>query len=203
MESPKRTHRVAMATFWRIYSFLIEKSDQPGEGGGCTTAPFHYMIYLPSHTKSWGTFQLRGWYNTPISTLSLHVLCGKAYRGRILGGNWDKSLQSFPPCYSQSPLLTDLTPPPPWAKVIWNWFVIVNIEYRNLKSGNSQDYARKPQQNCMSMNSASGVRIVCGAIMNSDTGLLLVCSTHTPPVCTIGTLFTFYTGLIGHAMHPL
>ncbi len=26
------------------------------------------------------------------------------YRGRILGRNPDKSLQSFPPCYSQSPL---------------------------------------------------------------------------------------------------
>ncbi len=28
-------------------------------------------------------------------------------RGRILGRNWDKSLESFPPCYSQSPLLMD------------------------------------------------------------------------------------------------
>ncbi len=27
-------------------------------------------------------------------------------RGRILGRNWDKSLESFPPCYSQSPLVT-------------------------------------------------------------------------------------------------
>ncbi len=33
-------------------------------------------------------------------------------RGRILGRNWGKSLKSFPPCYSQSPLLTDFTPPP-------------------------------------------------------------------------------------------
>jgi hypothetical protein len=30
--------------------------------------------------------------------------------------------------------------------------------YRNLKSENSQDYAQKHQQNCMFMNSASGVR---------------------------------------------
>ncbi len=28
------------------------------------------------------------------------------YRGRILGRNWNKSLKSFPPCYSQSPILT-------------------------------------------------------------------------------------------------
>ncbi len=34
-------------------------------------------------------------------------------RGRILGRNWDKSLKSFPPCYSQSPLQMDLPPPPP------------------------------------------------------------------------------------------
>jgi hypothetical protein len=31
----------------------------------------------------------------------------------FLGRKWDKSLKSFPPCYSQSPLLTDFTPPPP------------------------------------------------------------------------------------------
>jgi hypothetical protein len=33
-------------------------------------------------------------------------------RGRIIGRNWDKSLKSFPPCYSQSPLLMDFTPHP-------------------------------------------------------------------------------------------
>ncbi len=31
----------------------------------------------------------------------------------------------------------------------------VNIVYGNLKSENSQDYAQKPQRNCMFMNSAS------------------------------------------------
>ncbi len=33
------------------------------------------------------------------------------YWGRILERNWDKSLKSFPPCYSQSPLRTDFIPP--------------------------------------------------------------------------------------------
>jgi hypothetical protein len=33
-------------------------------------------------------------------------------RGRILGRNWDKSLKSFLPCFSQSPLIADSTPPP-------------------------------------------------------------------------------------------
>jgi hypothetical protein len=47
-------------------------------------------------------------------------------RGRILGRNWDKSLKSFPPCYSQSPLPTDFTLPP-WAKVVWNWFVMETV----------------------------------------------------------------------------
>ncbi len=32
--------------------------------------------------------------------------------GRILKCNCDKSLRSFPPCHSQSPLLMDFTPPP-------------------------------------------------------------------------------------------
>ncbi len=31
--------------------------------------------------------------------------------GGILGGNPDRSLKSFPPCYSQTPLLTDCTLP--------------------------------------------------------------------------------------------
>ncbi len=35
----------------------------------------------------------------------------RVYRGRILGRNWDLSLNRFPPYYSQSPLLTDFTPP--------------------------------------------------------------------------------------------
>ncbi len=34
-------------------------------------------------------------------------------RGRILGRNWDKSLKSFLPSYSQPPLLTDFHPHPP------------------------------------------------------------------------------------------
>ncbi len=42
-------------------------------------------------------------------------------RGRILGRNWDKSLKSFPPCYSQSPLLplqTDIILPSQSARVL-------------------------------------------------------------------------------------
>jgi hypothetical protein len=39
------------------------------------------------------------------------TLCNIACWGRILRRNWDKSLKSFPPCYSKSPLLTDFTRP--------------------------------------------------------------------------------------------
>jgi hypothetical protein len=75
-------------------------------------------------------------------------------RGLILGRNWDKSLKSFPPCYSQSSLLTGillpLPPPPPEQK----WFE-TGLNVKNLKSENSQDYAQTSQQNCTFMNSAS------------------------------------------------
>jgi hypothetical protein len=38
---------------------------------------------------------------------------GGGGRPRILGRNWEKNLKSFPPCYSQSPLLMYFVPPPP------------------------------------------------------------------------------------------
>ncbi len=82
-------------------------------------------------------------------------------RGRILGRNWNKSLKTCPPFYSQSPRLF-LTPPPPILlskselKLVCN----VKIVYGNLKSENSQDYARKSQRNFTFMNSASGLFIL-------------------------------------------
>jgi hypothetical protein len=61
-------------------------------------------------------------------------------RGQILGRNWDKSPKSFPPCYSQSPLLTDFIPLPSLSKTGLKLVCNVNIVYRNLKSENSQEY---------------------------------------------------------------
>jgi hypothetical protein len=58
--------------------------------------------------------------------------------GRILGRNWDKSLESFPPFYSQSSTNGFYPfPPPPSEKVVWNWFVQckVNIVYGMATSG--------------------------------------------------------------------
>jgi hypothetical protein len=65
-----------------------------------------------------------------------------------------KSLKSFPPCYSQSPL-----PHFPLRKSGLKLVCNVNIVYGNLKSENSQDYARKPQRTCTFMNSASGLAL--------------------------------------------
>ncbi len=79
-------------------------------------------------------------------------LKGKGARetgGWILGCNWDKSLKSFPPCYSH--LLVRILLPPLGLKLACN----VNIVYGNLKSENSQDHTHKPQRNCTFMNSAS------------------------------------------------
>jgi hypothetical protein len=56
----------------------------------------------------------------------------------------DKSLKNFPPCYSQSPLLT-------------------------IKSENYQDYAQKPQRNCTFMNSASAMKGLCNEILSHST----------------------------------
>jgi hypothetical protein len=105
------------------------------------------------------------------STLTAHSQ--HIQRGRILGRNLDKS---FPPCYSQSPLQLCLEisissyshnllqflqfsakekegkpdrKPYPLPSGLRN-------PIRNLKSENSQDYARKPYRNCTFMNSASG-----------------------------------------------
>jgi hypothetical protein len=57
------------------------------------------------------------------------------------------SLESFPPCYSQSSSIDGFfTPPPPPSKRGLKLVCNVNIACGNLKSDNSQDYAQKPQK---------------------------------------------------------
>ncbi len=110
---------------WRLPAFA-----DPEEGGGsdpvvrtfrCSTQ-WVSAIYILKCTQ-W-LLWLRAWMQTVWPT-----------RGRILGRNWDKSLKGFPPSYSQSPLLTDFTPPPPplLAKVVLNG---------NRKSENLNEIAR-------------------------------------------------------------
>ncbi len=68
-----------------------------GGGGGFNTCDW-FLEYRRRQLESWESDWLRrSW-------------------GRILGRNWEKSLQSFPSCYSQSTLLADFTPPSPWRK---------------------------------------------------------------------------------------
>ncbi len=73
-------------------------------------------------------------------------------RGRTLGRNWFKSLQSFPPCYSQSPLPTNPPPHPhPLNQRDLKLVCHVNIVYGNLMSENSQYYAQRPHRNVRSL----------------------------------------------------
>jgi hypothetical protein len=102
-----------------------------------------------------------------------------ALRGRILGHNWDRSLKSFPPCYSQSPLPTDFTLPQSGLKLICN----VNKVIANLKSENSKDFAQKPQRDYTFMNLALG---------------------HDNDTCTYCSLFNVYlfqTGIQHNESH--
>ncbi len=89
-------------------------------------------------------------YKKSEQTGTLYLLLGKKtlhkYRGRTLGCNWDKGLKSFPPCYTQSPLL-----PPPLSKSGLKLNCNENIVYGNLKSEKSQDFAQKLQRNCTFM----------------------------------------------------
>jgi hypothetical protein len=77
-------------------------------------------------------------------------------------------VKNFPPCYSQSPLLTDfsLLPLPlttPLSKSGLKLVCNVNIVHGSLKAENYQDYAQKPRRNCTFMNSASGCsRVLSG-----------------------------------------
>jgi hypothetical protein len=111
---------------------------------------------------------------------SQHVLVAETApdnNGWILGRHPDKSLSSFPPCYSQSLIAL------PWYFYFYKFTQPVTVSssivhllytvkekggkpylppyglwkpYRNLKSENSQDYAQELQQNFMFMNSARG-----------------------------------------------
>jgi hypothetical protein len=56
---------------------MIEKLAQAREGEGCTPIPFHYIYH---HEQSCGVrSSWEGRYTTPISTLSLYVLCSEEY----------------------------------------------------------------------------------------------------------------------------
>ena len=64
------------------------------------------LLWVPDAQSIW---RLTHWKMAAECWILYYWICAKEDRGRILGRNWDKSLVSCPPCYSQSPLLTDLT----------------------------------------------------------------------------------------------
>jgi hypothetical protein len=68
------------------------------------------------------TFLFREFFVITTDCCTTHIV---QYRGRILGRNWDKSLKSFPPCYSQSPLLTDFSPDFLFVYIFSFWFYII------------------------------------------------------------------------------
>jgi hypothetical protein len=91
------------------------------------------VLFSHRRSPSWTTLVLYSrvvfFFNEPTNGCLLvqHYITYESHnRGRVLGRNWDKSLQSFSLCYSQSPLLTDFTPPPPspfeqkWLKLVGN-----------------------------------------------------------------------------------
>ncbi len=92
------SHRVHIEWQWPlsgVYSIMMEKSAQPGAGGGCTPTPFH-SIYLPSRTKLQCTLQLRGqmhphyFYSTPICTLRcLLITINSDYLSLVLVNTFD------------------------------------------------------------------------------------------------------------------
>ncbi len=75
------------------------------------------------------------------------VVKSPVYWGRILGRNWERVFLLA----IHSHLYTNVFYPCPGAKVVCH----VNIVYGNFKSANSQVYAKNPNWNCASMNSAS------------------------------------------------
>jgi hypothetical protein len=70
---------------------------------------------LKCYTSTWSKQRSLQSHVTDKSNLRMRILLSDYGLinydwGGILGGNPDRSLKSFPPCYSQTPLLTDFTP---------------------------------------------------------------------------------------------
>jgi hypothetical protein len=82
----------------------------------------------------------------------------------VIGTN--NSLKSFPPCYSQSPQLTDIPSPPPLPGVFWNWFIMSTLYTETSSLRTLKIIPRGPQLNCTFMNSDSALHCE-----NFDTSL--------------------------------
>ncbi len=81
--------------------FLTRPSVWSCERHGC-----HPLAKIPADLSDAGSWE------------ALFSLPKKGTRGGILGGNPDRSLKSFPPCYSQTSLLTNT----PLLQFSWTWY---------------------------------------------------------------------------------
>ncbi len=68
-------------------------------------------------------------YDIILRVLRLEVSVYNVYVTDQRPNSWDKSLKCFPPCYSQSPLLMDFTPPPPAPSKGYRDILYTNILY--------------------------------------------------------------------------
>jgi hypothetical protein len=111
-------------------------------------------------------FEIRQLHIRRRSQMVFHnCLCIFISWGQILGGNPDKRLKSFPPCYSKSPLQLCIEISISWNSRNLLQFLgsvkegkeekrgktdskpyLLPYGLRNLKSEDSQDYAQKPQE---------------------------------------------------------
>ncbi len=150
------TNQIWKAGFWYLLESAVHCSNflfckLGGPERGRKTAWNHEHSPFPKFQNYVTFFFIENNYILLLDSVFLMILIW----GQILRRNWDKNLKSFHPCYSQSSLLTDFTPPPPPSN---SGFELVCK--KNLKSDNSLDYCQKPQQNCTFMTSAFGQIIV-------------------------------------------
>ncbi len=84
----------------------------------------------------------------------------------ILGSNCTKVLRVFLLAIHSHLYSTNGFYSPPWEKSGLKLVCNVNIVCGNRKYENYQDYAQKPQRNCMFMNSASGMLLSAVCLKN-------------------------------------
>ncbi len=120
-----------------------------------------HKIFEKETSKRPHKYKNFNFYFLPQSRLPIEALWCKNKKNPF-----DENFHTWAPCYSQSPLLMDYSPPSKSGlKLVCN----VNIVYGNgnLKSENSEFYAQKPQRNCTIMNSASGYFFAIQMLLSS------------------------------------
>ncbi len=123
--------------------------------GGVQVHP-HSTMYCTC-IIAWATFvnTVKGLYSYRRKSSAFSRLSWSYTEAEFLDVNGKKSGE-FPPCNSQSPLLTDFVPPPLLSKSGLKLICYVNIVYVNSSLRTLKIMPQKPQRNSTFMNSASG-----------------------------------------------